>query len=266
MPTSATHLLQYPGANPVSSSVCVSANSNNKGSSSNHKFSYSNSSTSHLPVPIASPHHPNNQYTRHHRNLSDGKITTRTIRQRLPSKASLEPYTKIKEMTGDDDDDDDMDIDRSSVSSLSSSSSSSSAVSFNDDGLRDDGTIPFMSDAGCQDGILVVSPTSDDEEQDEQDMGDDLIPFQHNTFSLTSTDEYDESLGREIVPSIIELEQFHREHQLQMSTNTLPFLSLECGMVVDKKNEGLELKGSTAMMEAAALLKSSSSVGIGMLL
>ncbi|CAO3656450.1 unnamed protein product [Mucor fragilis] len=262
VPTSATHLLQYPGANPVSSSVCVSANSNSKGSSSNHKFSYSNSSTSHLPVPIASPHHPNNQYTRHHRNLSDGKITTRTIRQRLPSKASLEPYTKIKEMTGDDDDDDDMDIDRSSVSSLSSSSSSSSAVSFNDDGLRDDGTIPFMSDAGCQDGILVVSPTSDDEEQDEQDMGDDLIPFQHNTFSLTSTDEYDESLGREIVPSIIELEQFHREHQLQMSTNTLPFLSLECGMVVDKKNEGLELKGSTAMMEAAALLKSSSSVGI----
>jgi len=49
-----------------------------------------------------------------------------------------------------------------------------------------------------------------------------------------------------------------------MSTNTLPFLSLECGMVVDKKNEGLELKSSTTMMEAAALLKSSStSVGIG---
>ncbi|KAF1801963.1 hypothetical protein FB192DRAFT_1281557 [Mucor lusitanicus] len=206
---SSSNLLQQPS----SSRLRVGGRIPVPTSTSNHKFAYSSnsSSISHLPVPIASPHHPNNQYTRHHRKLSDGKITTRTMRQRLPSKASLEPYTKIKEMTGDDDDDD-MDIDRSSVSSSSSSS--------------------------------------------------DLIPFQHNTFSLTSTDEFDESLGRELVPSILELEQFHREHQLQMSTNTLPFLSLECGMVVDKKNEGLELKGSTAMMEAAALLKSSSGVGI----
>ncbi|GAN02437.1 conserved hypothetical protein [Mucor ambiguus] len=263
VPTSATHLLQYPGANLVNATMAVSTSSSNKGNI-NHKFAYNNgnnSGTSHLPVPIASPHHPNNQYTRHHRKPSDGKVTTRIMRQRLPSKASLEPYTKIKEMTGDDDDDDDMDIDRSSVSS-SSSSSSSSAASFDDDDLRDDGTVPLMDETACQDGLLVVNPTLEDDEQDEQDMDTDLIPFQHNTFSLTSTDEYDESLGRELVPSIIELEQFHREHQLQMSTSTLPFLSLECGMVVDKKNEGLELKGSTAMMEAAALLKSSSSVGI----
>ncbi|KAK4513876.1 uncharacterized protein ATC70_005882 [Mucor velutinosus] len=257
VPTSATHLLQYPGANSVNATLGITANSNSKGSS-NHKFAYNNNSNiSHLPVPIASPHHPNSQYTRHHRKLSDGKISTRTMRQRLPSKASLEPYTKIKEMTEDDGDDDDMDIDRSSVSS-SSSSSSSSAASFDDDDLGDGSTVSLMDESACQEGILVVKPTSNDDEQDEQDMDDELVPFQHNTFSLTSTDEYDESLGREIVPSIIELEQFHNEHQLQLSTNTLPFLSLECGMVVDKKQEGLELKGSTAMMEAAVLLKSSS--------
>lgn len=256
VPTSATHLLQYPATTSVNAT-----SSNGKGGSNNHKFSYSNNTISHLPVPIASPHHPTNEYTRHHRNLSDGKITTRTMRQRLPSKASLEPYTKIKEMI---DDDDDMDIDRSSVSSSSSSSSSSANSDDDDDDLKDDGTVPLMDETTCQDGILVVNTVSGDEEQDEQDMDNEFVPFQHNTFSLTSTDEYDESLGREIVPSIIELEQFHREHQLQMSTNTLPFLSLECGMVVDKKNEGLELKSSTTMMEAAALLKSSStSVGIG---
>jgi hypothetical protein len=45
------------------------------------------------------------------------------------------------------------------------------------------------------------------------------------------TDEYDESLGRELVPSILELRQFNREHQLQMETSTLPYLSVESGMV-----------------------------------
>lgn len=128
---------------------------------------------SHLPVPIA------------RRKLSDG----RNLRQRLPSKASLEVYTKIKEIPHDDD------------------SSSSDEDKFD------------VSD--------------DDEEGDDQD---ERLPFQHTTFSLVHTDEYDECLGREIVPSILELRQFNREHQLQMSNNTLPFLSIESGIVLgDKK-------------------------------
>ncbi|KAI8645607.1 hypothetical protein BD408DRAFT_67237 [Parasitella parasitica] len=245
----ATYLFQHP-AN-LGNVAASSSNSRHN----NHRFGYTGSSISHLPIPIASPHHQNTQYQQHHRKLSENKLTARTIRQRLPSKASLEPYTKIKEMI--DDDDEDNDIDRSSASSSSSVSSSSDDDDIDDD---EDSTVLLIDEGNCQDGAAVA--ISADEEADD-DSNNNLVPFQHNTFSLTDTDEYDESLGREIVPSILELEQFHREHQLQMSTNTLPFLSLESGMFMDKKNECLELKtGASAMMEAAALLKSSN-VGIG---
>lgn len=250
IPVPTSNLLTHP-----SSSAIASAASNSK-HSNNHKFAYAGAGISHLPVPIASPHHQNTQYQRHHRKSSEGKLTTRTIRQRLHSKASLEPYTKIKEIIGGDDDDEDNDIDRSSASSSSSSSSSDD----DDEEDDDDSTVLLIDDNVCQDGL--VGSISSDEEGDDNDH-DDLLPFRYNTFSLTFTDEYDESLGREIVPSLLELEQFHREHQLQMSRNTLPFLSLESGMVVDRKNEDLELKGgSSAMLEAAAMLKSSN-VGLG---
>jgi hypothetical protein len=81
---------------------------------------------------------------------------------------------------------------------------------------------------------FLVSDESDDEDSD------DRLPFQHTTFSLTHTDEYDESLGRELVPSIQELQQFNKEHQLQMFNNTLPFLSIECGMTERKKSTECE--------------------------
>ncbi|KAI7892595.1 uncharacterized protein EV154DRAFT_537401 [Mucor mucedo] len=147
---------------------------------------------SHLPIPI---HH---HYHHHGRKLSEGKI--RNIRQRLPSKASLEPYTKIKEI----------------IATHDESSSSSEDEGISDDDEDDEG------DAD-DDDIEGISSSSED--------GDELLPFQHKTFSLTYTDEYDESLGRELVPSILELQQFNREHQLQMTRNTLPYLSVDSGIV-----------------------------------
>ncbi|RCI01182.1 1-phosphatidylinositol-3-phosphate 5-kinase [Rhizopus azygosporus] len=117
---------------------------------------------SHLPIPIS------------RRKLANG----RDLRERLPSKASLEVYTKIKEIAHDDD-------------SLSSS--------------------------------------------DEGKFG--RLPFQHTTFSLVHMDEYDECLGRDTVPSILELQQFNKEHQLQMSNNTLPFLSVETGLYAGDKKD-----------------------------
>jgi hypothetical protein len=130
---------------------------------------------SQLPVPISQ-----------RRRLPDGSLR---IRQRLPSKASLEAYTVIKELSHEDESSEDE---------------------------------------------FLVSDESDDEDSD------DRLPFQHTTFSLTHTDEYDESLGRELVPSIQELQQFNKEHQLQMFNNTLPFLSIECGMTERKKSTECE--------------------------
>ncbi|KAI8888995.1 hypothetical protein K501DRAFT_267209 [Backusella circina FSU 941] len=130
---------------------------------------------SQLPVPISQ-----------RRRLPDGSLR---IRQRLPSKASLEAYTVIKELSHEDESSEDE---------------------------------------------FLVSDESDDEDSD------DRLPFQHTTFSLTHTDEYDESLGRELVPSIQELQQFNKEHQLQMFNNTLPFLSIECGMAERKKSAECE--------------------------
>ncbi|KAI8978967.1 hypothetical protein BDB01DRAFT_798761 [Pilobolus umbonatus] len=139
-----------------------------------------NNSVSHLPIPTSS----------HRRKLAEGVNKIRNIRERLPSKASLEAYTKIKEIE------------------LEESSSS------DEDEFR----------------------VSDDSSSDEDDNSDDRLPFQHTTFSLIYTDEYDESLGREMVPSILELQQFNREHQLQMSNNTLPFLSVESGLTDTEKH------------------------------
>jgi hypothetical protein len=198
---------------------------------SRHKYSFSTGGNSHLPIPIP-----------HYNKLSDG-----TIRQRLPGKASLEPYTKIKEIMAHDDD---------------CSSSSSSSSSDEEDDLLLDETL-FGEEAG------VLSSDEDEE--------NDILPFQHKTFSLVYTDEYDESLGREMVPSITELQEFHREHQLQLSNNTLPFLSVESGMVVDKKQKEdggavagehqLSNKSSIAtMVDPSALLRSSANhsvIGLG---
>ncbi|KAG1468060.1 hypothetical protein G6F56_004056 [Rhizopus delemar] len=69
--------------------------------------------------------------------------------------------------------------------------------------------------------------TSSDEEFNVSDEEEEKRPFRHTTFSLVQMDEYDECLGRERVPSILELEKFNREHELQMANSTLPFLSLE---------------------------------------
>ncbi|CAO3636569.1 unnamed protein product [Mucor hiemalis] len=181
---------------------------------------------SHLPIPIHHHYH-------HGRKLSEGKI--RDIRQRLPSKASLEPYTKIKEIIANHDE--------------SSSSSEDETLSDDDDDDHE------VDDDGCA--------LSEDE--------DELLPFQHKTFSLMFTDEYDESLGRELVPSMLELEQFNREHQLQIENSTLPYLSVDCGMVGENSRKSTHdvagfdpmtktLSGN-AIMEA--VLQSTSSLNTG---
>ncbi|GAA5799820.1 hypothetical protein HPULCUR_005239 [Helicostylum pulchrum] len=157
---------------------------------------------SHLPVPIHHQYH-------HGRKLSEGKI--RNIRQRLPSKASLEPYTKIKEI----------------IATHDESSSSSEDEGISDDDEDEDGEVD-----------------EDDIEGSFSENGDALLPFQHKTFSLMYTDEYDESLGREMVPSILELQQFNREHQLQMARNTLPYLSVDSGMVVSSRKSTHDEGGS----------------------
>ncbi|OBZ82840.1 1-phosphatidylinositol 3-phosphate 5-kinase fab1 [Choanephora cucurbitarum] len=165
---------------------------------STHRVPYNNSL---LPVPTSNRYQQN-------RPLSEGKIPTR-IRQRLPSKASLEPYTKIKEIINDDE------------SCFSSSS---------DEEDESEELVKVVHDSN--------DPLSDEDDDDDEGCDEQrLLPFQHRTFSLNFTDEYDECLGREVVPSILELEQFHQEHQLQMSKSTLPFLSVESGMVSDKKDD-----------------------------
>ncbi|KAI7898306.1 uncharacterized protein BX663DRAFT_525376 [Cokeromyces recurvatus] len=141
-------------------------------------------------------------------NLSDNKIT-RTIRQRLPSKASLEPYTKIKEVMHEESSSDD-----------------------DDDALLD--------------GPVSV-------EHDEPST------FGHKAFSLFHMDEYDECLGREIVPSILELQEFEEEHKVQMANNTLPFLSLESGIVIGNKKDLLTPKGTDMPLENLTLESGSSS-------
>jgi hypothetical protein len=121
-----------------------------------------------------------------------------------------------------------------------------------------------------EDDAFSLSSSSDEEDNvhllddcETSSYDDEIV--QYKSFSLFGLDEYDESLGREMVPSILELQEFHREHQLQISKNTLPFLSLECGM--DKKNEGhhLSTKSSVAtMIGAVDLLQSNNSViGLG---
>lgn len=225
--------LRVGGRIPIPSHT-TSYSASTKPKTSRHRYSISTGSGgSHLPIPIS----------------NYNKLPEGSIRQRLPSKASLEPYTKIKEIMAHDDD---------------CSSSSSSSSSDEEDELLLDETL-FGEKAG------VLSSDEDEE--------DDVLPFQHKTFSLVYTDEYDESLGREMVPSIAELQEFHREHQLQMSNNTLPFLSVECGMVLDKKEKEedavggehqLSNKASTAtMIDAVTLLRSSgnhSIIGLGKML
>ncbi|KAI9335050.1 hypothetical protein BD770DRAFT_477411 [Pilaira anomala] len=200
---------------------------------SSHVGSNSGHQQSHLPVPIHHHYH-------HGRKLSEGKI--RNIRQSLPSKASLEPYTKIKEI----------------IATHDESSSSSEEEGISDDEEDEDG-----------------------EEHDEDDIevlfeedGDQLLPYQHKTFSLMHTDEYDESLGREMVPSISELQQFNREHQLQMDRNTLPYLSVESGMIVSSRKLTHEEGGSfsdhpmakslsrNAIMEAVLRSSDNSSISL----
>lgn len=189
---------------------------------------------SHLPIPIHHHYH-------HGRKLSEGKI--RNIRQRLPSKASLEPYTKIKEI----------------IATHDESSSSSGDESSSDDDEEDDGEAD-------DDDIEGICSSSED--------GDELLPFQHKTFSLMYTDEYDESLGREMVPSILELQQFNREHQLQMARNTLPYLSVDSGIVAPNRklthDEGTfsdhqmtKTLSRNAIMEAVLRSSNNSSMSLG---
>lgn len=158
---------------------------------------------SHLPIPISHHYH-------HGRKLSEGKI--RHIRQRLPSKASLEPYTKIKEIIATYDE-------------SSSDEEEDDGISEEDDEEEEEDDEEEEEACNTHDDIEGRSSTLLSED------GDEFLPLQHKAFSLMNTDEYDESLGRELVPSILELQQFNREHQLQMSKDTLPYLSVESGMV-----------------------------------
>ncbi|KAI8364609.1 hypothetical protein BD560DRAFT_491198 [Blakeslea trispora] len=208
----------------INGRTSTSSTSNNSRPTT-HKVSYSNSL---LPLPTSNRYQQNGQ-------LSEGKIPTR-IRQRLPSKASLEPYTKIKEIINDDE---------SCFSSSSEEEDESEELA-----------------KTVHDSSNALSDEEDDEEGCDEQR---LLPFQHRTFSLNFTDEYDEYLGREVVPNILELEQFHQEHQLQMSKNTLPFLSVESGMVSDRKNDHIASQlgtksNSVSIMETDGLLRSPGSL------
>ncbi|KAI9482790.1 MAG: hypothetical protein EXX96DRAFT_593877 [Benjaminiella poitrasii] len=206
------------GARPIST-----AGSKEKGYAFTSVLDTSVLEHSRLPVPIRYHRHnlsESNQGSTANNNKMTAVVatattaTTRTIRQRLPSKASLEPYTKIKELTLDDDE----------------------ASSSDDD-----------------DPVMASNETL---------LGDDepkVFTFGHRPFSLFYTDEYDECLGREMAPSILELQEFEEEHQVQMTNTTLPFLSLETDMWVENKKEEETSKGTT-MIEAAALLRSSASL------
>ncbi|KAI7866999.1 hypothetical protein BDF14DRAFT_1882111 [Spinellus fusiger] len=58
------------------------------------------------------------------------------------------------------------------------------------------------------------------------------------TFSLTRTDEYDESFGREVVPPHVQQQRRFNREQLQMFGTSLPHLSLDSeDGVSDRKNE-----------------------------
>ncbi|KAI8970115.1 hypothetical protein BDF20DRAFT_979803 [Mycotypha africana] len=207
-------------------------NKTNNSSNETKRSKYS----SQLPVPTAMHH-------QHRFSNAALNNSAQTLRQRLYGKGQFRASSKRKMMMIDhfDDENDDK--------------SSSSSLSYSSD--EDDEAVMLMQqETLCQQDSLT-DLVSDEEDQN-------LLPFKHNTFSLFYTDEYDESLGRDVVPTIDELKEFHKEHQLQMTTNTLPFLSIESGVTLlekgGKTDELRTSKADDAILDTTVKLQNSNTV------
>lgn len=132
-----------------------------------------------------------------------GERRVRGVRQRLPSKASIEVYTTLRELVHEDSEDE--------------FSASESDLSSSDD---------------------------DDEEEGQKDGEEKQQQEEHNMFfSMMDTDEFDESLGRELSPK---LRRHHSDIlQRRTSANAVPHLDFDGYNDLEKSHESKEEKDAS---------------------
>ncbi|KAI9496080.1 hypothetical protein BDB00DRAFT_162213 [Zychaea mexicana] len=123
---------------------------------------------------------------RHHHltpsgNRPPSSAAARGVRQRLPSKSSMEVYTTIRELVREESDDE-----------FQASDSDTTDCEDEDDDDDDDNR--------DVDGADTTTSSSSNNNNNRKRQDDDDRYTSKLTFSLTHTDEYDESWGREMVP------------------------------------------------------------------
>jgi hypothetical protein len=161
---------------------------------------------------------------------SNSMVRSRTVRQRLASKSSIEVYTTVRELVREESDDEfqatDMD-----------ESDSDEDTGINDQDKKDK---------------HVDQHDDDDDDSTDLDIDDDDLQFYASTrtFSLMQTDEYDESLCRDTcileedaIQKAVYSQHRRRNHRLNKRTYSamLPLLTLDPDD--DNGNEPINISG-----------------------